>query len=131
MFGCYSGEVKGRKNHKRELYNFCCSPNIVRMIKSSKAFIFPICMYAICHTHFIHHFSIITIVQGAPFKHSPKTVTYYSTKMKLEAGPLRMIDSSNLTRDTQVRVNLVAHASYTKAVQMLRAGPDMWALQAG
>jgi hypothetical protein len=39
---------------------------------------------------------------------NPTEITYYGTKMKSEAGPPRVIDSARLSRDTRIKVTLVA-----------------------
>jgi hypothetical protein len=43
--------------------------------------------------------------RGVHLKRKPKTITYYGTKMKSEAGPPpRIILSPNLPRDTRIKV---------------------------
>jgi hypothetical protein len=52
-------------------------------------------------------------------KRNPKTVTYYGTKLKSEAGLPLVIDSPNVPHDTEVKVTLVARPLLTPVAQKL------------
>jgi hypothetical protein len=64
----------------------------------------------------------INILSMYHLKCNPTAVIYCCTKMKWEAGPPHVTDSSNLPLDTQIKVKLVArpviHPSCAKTVQM-------------
>jgi hypothetical protein len=62
------------------------------------------------------HFNLI---QNVPLETQPTTITYHSTKIRLQVGPPYVADSPNHPRDTRIKVTLVARPLLTPVAQNL------------